>query len=247
MLSLGDKMTVKILRLIGFFFLFFSMSSSAQNNGVNLNKTRVIFDSSKKSASVKVNNTTSDKKWLVRAWVTNYADNIKTDKFIITPPLYYIQPNESIQLRVENVINSLPADRESIFSINVLTIPEKEKSSDDDSGILQFAVNHRIKLIYRPNKLNDKDEISLAHANIDITKTDRGIIIKNASPYYITLDNVRVDNRDVKSISDFMVEPYGELLIPETKVSILSYKIINDYGARTPVFEVHLKKHPLSG
>ncbi|EFB5489316.1 molecular chaperone, partial [Escherichia coli] len=49
------------------------------------------------------------------------------------------------------------------------------------------------------------------------------------------------------SISDFMVEPYGELLIPETKVSILSYKIINDYGARTPVFKVHLKKHPLSG
>ncbi|HFI6121728.1 TPA: molecular chaperone [Escherichia coli] len=232
-------MIVNILKIISFFFLLFSINATAQGYGVNLNKTRVIFDSSKKSASVKVNNTESDKKWLIRAWVTNYKDKVKTDKFFITPPLYYIQPNESIQLRIENVIKDLPSDRESIFRVNVLTIPEKENNSDGDSGDLQLAVNHRIKLIYRPNEINDNDKINLAYSNINIKNTEKGVSIKNASPYYITLDKVKINNRDVKSITDFMVEPYGELLVPDIKAKELSYKIINDYGARTPEFKVH--------
>lgn len=98
--------------------------------GINLDLTRVIFDSQQNSASIKVNNFNENKSWLLRSWISNYSDDGKSKSFIITPILYRVLPNESIQLKIEKTDDLLPTDRESVFRINVLAIPPKEISND---------------------------------------------------------------------------------------------------------------------
>lgn len=51
--------------------------------------------------------------------------------FFITPPIVRLNENESIQLRINKLsdIESLPTDRESVFSINVMGIPPEDKSN----------------------------------------------------------------------------------------------------------------------
>ncbi|HBA9569389.1 TPA: fimbria/pilus periplasmic chaperone, partial [Escherichia coli] len=45
--------------------------------------------------------------------------------FFITPPIIRLNEKENIQLRINKLsdIESLPTDRESVFSINVMGIP----------------------------------------------------------------------------------------------------------------------------
>ncbi|WP_407232833.1 fimbria/pilus periplasmic chaperone [Escherichia coli] len=45
--------------------------------GINLDLTRVIFDSQQNSASIKVNNFNENKSWLLRSWISNYSDDGK--------------------------------------------------------------------------------------------------------------------------------------------------------------------------
>ena len=50
--------------------------------GINLDLTRVIFDSQQNSASIKVNNFNENKSWLLRSWISNYSDDGKSKSFI---------------------------------------------------------------------------------------------------------------------------------------------------------------------
>lgn len=234
----GGKMRLHLI--IYSIILFFSFGAFANEGGISLNKTRVIYNSDKKSESIKVNNTSKKEQWLIRSWITEYQNNKKTDKFVITPPLYRIQEEESIQLRIDEIANSFPQDRESIFHINILAIPKKNK---DEKASLQFAINHRVKLIYRPAVLNEKFSIEKAFSRLKIRKVPDGIIVENQSPYYITMDKVRVNGIYVKSMSDFMVTPFNKMIIPVKNAYDLSYVIINDYGGRSS--EIKLSWHNL--
>lgn len=209
--------------------------------GINLDLTRVIFDSQQNSASIKVNNFNKNKSWLLRSWISNYSDDGKSKSFIITPILYRVLPNESIQLKIEKTDDLLPTDRESVFRINVLAIPPKEISNDKTSSKpsdLQFAINSRIKLIYRPHKLNETDKVNAAFKSLKILKKNEYISIENATPYYITMDNVKINNKKVTSIEDFMVAPYSEFKIPTQNAKSFSYTTINDYGGKNPIIDI---------
>lgn len=229
--------TMRLHFIIYSLILLFSFGAFAHGGGINLNKTRVIYNSDRNSESIKVNNTSKKEQWLIRTWITEYQSNKKTNKFVITPPLYRIQEEESIQLRIDEMANSFPQDRESIFHINVLAIPEK---NDNEQSSLQFAINHRVKLIYRPAILNKRFNIEDAYSNLKIRKSTGGVIVENQSPYYITMDKVRVNGKDVKSMSDFMVAPFNKMIIPEKNASELSYVIINDYGGTSSEIKLSL-------
>ena len=206
----------------------------ADNGGINLGKTRVIYNENVKSESIRINNSSKNDSWLIRAWVSEYTNNSKTDRFIITPPLYRMQQSESFQLRIEKMVDDLPQDKESIFRINVLAIPGKTKANE---SALQFAINHRVKLIYRPEQLNNPKIIDDAINSHYAKKVPDGVIIENKSPYYLTLDRVSINGNKVKSMDDFMISPFNKMIIPEKGAVELSYVIINDYGGRTPIIK----------
>ncbi|WP_411625195.1 molecular chaperone, partial [Escherichia coli] len=99
-------------------------------------------------------------------------------------------------------------------------------------------INSRIKLIYRPHKLNETDKVNAAFKSLKILKKNEYISIENATPYYITMDNVKINNKKVTSIEDFMVAPYSEFKIPTQNAKSFSYTTINDYGGKNPIIDI---------
>ncbi|EQC3334524.1 fimbrial biogenesis chaperone [Escherichia coli] len=232
---------MKLKKLIMLISFIYSSLALSQSDGVNLAATRIILDSQSEHASLKIHNNSKDKPWLLRAWVSVYDNDEKTNKFIITPPLYRIQPLESYQLRINKVIDSFPKDKESIYRVNVLSIPPKAANKNNSGktiAALDFAVNNRIKLIYRPHELNNPDKVANAFKLLKFSNTVNDITINNPTPYYITMDNVKVNRQQVTSIDDFVVAPYSKLTIPVKNAKTLSFTTINDYGGKTPTTDI---------
>lgn len=241
--SLDYLMKKHIVGYFSFIYIvFLSFPSTAQNiEGINLDLTRVILDSQQKSASIKVNNF-NNKTWLLRSWISEYNSDEKNKNFILTPPLYRISHDESIQLRIDNISQSLPMDKESVFRINVLAIPAIPKDNSTTSQNLtnlQFAINNRIKLFYRPHNLNKQDIVDAAFKSLKISKDKNNVQIKNPTPYYITMDDVKINGKKVTSIEDFMVAPYSILNIPERNAISFSFTTINDYGGKSAVTKIN--------
>lgn len=84
--------------------------------GTWLDATRIIYNEKDTSRSVKISSTSSDIPYLVRAWVTRVDNMAVADKWVVTPPVYRLNENGAVQLRLYLLDNSgLPGDRESVF------------------------------------------------------------------------------------------------------------------------------------
>ncbi|WP_250157951.1 fimbrial biogenesis chaperone [Escherichia coli] len=140
--------------------------------GVTLGSTRVIYKSTDEMSVVKATNFSEKNYWLLRSWVSNYFDDQKNECFIVTPPLHRIEPNDEIQLQIKAIREEkIPDDRESLFRLNVLAIPPKTFLSTDGKeikGHLQFAINSRIKLIYRPARIGEPYDITKNYMSINL-------------------------------------------------------------------------------
>lgn len=236
----GEKMKVLL------FLLFLPFLALADNQGgVSLGATRVIFPSDAKSVSLSVNNSGRDLILLLRSWVGQYhTDDKAAVPFIITPPLYRLDGDSSIQLRINATqTEKLAQDRESVFMVNVMAIPsESERSSNTTGGSIHFAVNNRIKLFYRPEKINNRQKINDAYQTLSVVKGAGFVMVKNPSPYYITLGKIFINGKIFRGEgSDLMMTPLGgEVKIPTNdKSGTFSYQVINDLGGMTPEVTAH--------
>lgn len=229
----------------GCLFLLFSATALAQSpssqGGIYLGTTRVVFDSGDKATVFTANNSSATETWLIRSWVSPYEKTGKevseadaVDHFIVTPPLHRLDPNSSVQLRVNRAGGVLPDDRESVFYLNALAIPPKPK--DAKGSVIQFALNTQIKLFYRPHAINDERELVKAYGSVAVKANGQQLTLSNPTPYYLTLTNIVLDNRTTLTPSDPMLPPFGQITV-ESKVQsgTLSYQTINDYGGKTEV------------
>ncbi len=81
--------------------------------------------------------------------------------FIATPPLFVLKPDKNTKIRINRVGGSLPADRESLFILNVAALPTLENShSVKTDNQLQIAVRNRMKIFYRPSNLSEDPNMS---------------------------------------------------------------------------------------
>ncbi|MED9092904.1 molecular chaperone [Escherichia marmotae] len=214
--------------------LFFTCSSLASQKGISLDVTRVIFDSENDSVSFTVRNTSSDMVLLLRSTVGDYFSGDAKVPFFITPPLNRIDANNNVQFRINKLDSAmdLPKDRESLFAINVLAIPPEKESSS-----VQIGLNTRIKLIFRPHEINNKSLIEDLPEKLTFTKNTDGIEIKNPTPYFITIGQMRVNGLLVEN-SATMLKPFSGTIVHEKNVKTLSFSIINDYGANSSIRNV---------
>lgn len=81
--------------------------------------------------------------------------------FIATPPLFVLKPDKNTKIRINRVGGGLPADRESLFILNVAALPTLENShSVKTDNQLQIAVRNRMKIFYRPSNLSEDPNMS---------------------------------------------------------------------------------------
>lgn len=231
----------KLILFVSLFIISTSLYASVIING-----TRVIYNEKSKSKTVQLVN---DNKWpaLVQVWLDNgdpneLPENIKTP-FSITPPIFKMSPDSGQNLRITYVDNSLPNDKESVFYLNVLEIPpENEDVLSDNKNTMQIAIRTRIKLFYRPTDIKTPSQVN-EKLFFSINKTSKGneVLVKNNSPWFITLQNVMLlDNGKKLNIEGNMVAPFSEIKLRQengtaipndySNAKKISYSVINDYG-----------------
>ncbi|AHG64764.1 fimbrial biogenesis chaperone [Advenella mimigardefordensis] len=213
--------------------LFWMMQSDAS---VVITGTRVIYPLSSASVTVRLTNEGSQPS-LVQAWADsgdgNAAPNESKAPFIVTPPVFRMEPQAGQTLRLTLTDSGLPKDRESIFWLNVLDIPPKP--SANIGNYLQMAVRTRIKIFVRPENLTLT--MSEAASKMQwIAGSGRQLTILNPGPYYFSLNGISpdADKTHPPTPISAMVSPYSSvrlrspLNLPAGQTLDVTY--INDYG-----------------
>ena len=102
----------------------FLLLSTAAQAGIVMGGTRVVYQEGKREAAISVTNADTHSPYLVQSWVENYAENNKSRvPFIVTPPLFRLDPEQQNVLRINYIGGTLPTDRESVFWLNVKSLP----------------------------------------------------------------------------------------------------------------------------
>ncbi|QBG10390.1 molecular chaperone [Klebsiella huaxiensis] len=215
------------------------LAASPSNASIIINGTRVIYPGSEKEVTVKLSNN-GKQPVLVQSWVDNGDISAKPEKiavpFILTPPVNRIEPDKSQTLRLSYTGSPrLPEDRESVYWLNVLEIPPAKQNVPNR---LQMAFRTRIKLFYRPAAIADKVKAAEAAEKITWSIVGNELQANNASPYYVSLVSINVDQGSKKStVAGNMISPMGKLSFKlKGDASLvhgasLSYEYINDWGA----------------
>ncbi|EOI3548184.1 molecular chaperone [Cronobacter dublinensis] len=215
-----------ILRTTLFFILLMNINSGIAG-GIVVGGTRVIYEGSKKEASLDVKNNSATSPFLLQSWVDT-GDGKTRGPFMVTPPLFRIEPNEDHELRIAKTDN-LPEDRESLFYVNIRAIPP---SSPDAVNTLKLVVKTRIKLFYRPHELIP--DAATAYKQLAFHLAAGQLVVENPTPFYMVFDNLTLGTTRIKSAD--MLAPFASqrFALPATETGRgVSWRVINDYGGVT--------------
>ncbi|WP_338628977.1 molecular chaperone [Enterobacter sp. JJBC] len=208
------------------FLLAFACIAPAKAS-VTLGGTRLIYDASKREAAISVSNGQQGVPHLIQSWVE--VDGSATDKapFIVTPPLFRLDAGRENTLRVVFTGKSaLPDDRESVYWLNVKSIPAIEKS---DQNRLLIAVKSKIKLFYRPAALNT-DAVADAWKKLSFSHGGGQLTITNPTPYYVSLFSLKAGSQAIKTPP--MVPPFGNVSVSSSGGAV-TWRAVNDFGGIT--------------
>lgn len=210
-----------------------SLIAQSAYSAIALDRTRVIYNEGEKSVSITLSNENKNSPYLAQAWIENEKDEKVNSPFIVTPPVHRIEADAKSQIKVQSVpaISQLPKDRESVFYLNVREIPPRS----DKPNVLQIALQTKIKLFYRPSGIMQKDRMDLIpqENDIKISKQGNNFIVKNPSPFFMSITKLKKSNSEVDKFEPIMVPPLGEMSLGNSAGDIgtsptLVY--LNDFG-----------------
>jgi P pilus assembly chaperone PapD len=200
--------------------------------GVIINGTRLVYHGDKKESSLGLSNP-DNTDYLVQSWVDSGGKNLAKAPFLITPPLFRLNGKEENVLRVVRTGGNLPEDRESLFWLNIKSIPSSKKI--EGVNTLQIAVNTRIKLIYRPTTVKGKPE-SVAD-KLEWHREGNDLVVNNPTPFYMNFQSVTLNGQKVKKATWAAPESETHIALPaNTSGNNVAYSVITDYGSISQIW-----------
>jgi chaperone protein EcpD len=217
---------------------------------VIIHGTRVIFPSNEKEVSVRLSNE-GQVPGLVQMWMDAGDINAKPDEtkvpFILTPPLFRVEPGKGQTLRMIYTREPLPQDKESVFYLNLLEVPPRPVDLEAENvNFMQMAFRTRIKVFYRPKALDSQDAYYKGPAQFAWTVVREGsgyaLEVRNPTPYYFSLISAGLaapveGGTDVMNSEGAMVAPGGtqKYLLKDLKSmpaagQKVKFEFLNDYG-----------------
>ena len=218
--------------IILFFISLFIINISYA--GVIISGTRVIYNEGNKNVSINVKN--PDKMpYLIQSWIDDFEEK-KQSKFTITPPLFRLNPDKENTLRIFLTEEGLPSDQESLFWLNIKTIPATEKTENS----LQIAFKTQMKLIYRPKSLKDVN-FEEEQKKLSWSKERGKVIVYNPTPYFMNFQTIKFNGKlvdDVSYAKPFSTKSFD--INDNNEHGLISRELINDYGANVDLSEVRI-------
>jgi|AKYZ01.1.fsa_nt_gi P pilus assembly protein, chaperone PapD len=223
------------MKKIAALILFFSAFYSHAEGGITIGTTRVIYNEGKKQESVKIYNRNKDAQYLVQSWVTlTDKDSEAIKAFITTPPIFALKSNSTGTVRVMALkTESLPNDRESVFYLNIKTIPAIQKKQDEEeklSGRLIITTRSILKLFYRPKSISDPDHKKMYEKVTGAIENGKSYI-NNNTPYYITATKFSINGKEIDQVK--FIKPFSKEEIYKSPLNKIDFKIVNDFGGTT--------------
>ncbi|WP_248805937.1 molecular chaperone [Pseudomonas sp. MWU13-2100] len=217
---------------------------------VVLSGTRVIYPQHEKEVSLKLESK-NQRPVLLQVWLDNGDEQSTPDlagiPFLVTPPIFRMEPEQHQVLRLSYTGEPLPQDRESLFWFNMLEVPSQTLDAEQ-SNQLQLAFRTRVKLFFRPTKLPYEVEAAAAKLQWRQVSSEQGQMLEvyNPTPYHLSFDQidlVAAEQRHARehgaSGAGNMVAPNGRnrFLLPSLKsrpstAMTAEFETIDDFGVR---------------
>ncbi|WP_233606911.1 fimbrial biogenesis chaperone [Enterobacter huaxiensis] len=204
---------------------------------ISIGTSRVIFAGSESSQSVDINNRSHTQPYLINVGISESLSAKSSDNvFMPVPALFRIESDASNKIRIVKKSNSLPRDRESVFYLNIMSIPTGKAGQGNNEntvgGTLQVATGNTVKLFYRPDNLPMTQKEAMG--KLQFSRTGQGVKVTNPTPYYISLNKLMIDGKKIKLDvikGTSMVAPFAANTYP---VSVgqgkAEWAAINDFG-----------------
>ena len=205
--------------------------------GIQIGRTRIVYEASKKEVPLLLQNNDNELPWLIQSW-TDTGDGKTRGPFIVTPPLFRLDPQKEQSLRITWNGTSLPRDKESLFYLNVRTIPATA-AEDDTKNVLRLIYKTRLKLFWRPTELTGSPTLNCK--NLRFVRQGNQLVAINEGAYYSTFDMLNVGNQQVDKAD--MVAPHSRvtLPLPERANDVhVTWRCITDYGNASEKFTTTL-------
>lgn len=221
--------------------------------GVVIGGTRQIYPAQSREITIQLTNDDKKNPRLVQVWLDSGNKDLTAEEsevpFTITPPAFRMEPGKGQALRMVYTKEPLPADKESVFWLNVLEIPPKIENLEEENQ-LRFAFRTRIKVFFRPQSLPGKPQDAADQLNWHLLTTEQGSVleVRNPSPYHVSFQQVALAmgegvNAKLNTSDQYeMVAPgASQRYLLSEPVGVLpagahvQFSMINDYGVFMPM------------
>ncbi|WP_325436602.1 molecular chaperone [Pseudomonas nitroreducens] len=190
--------------------------------GVTAEHTRVIFPAGNREVTLRLANLNTYPV-LVQTWIDDGALDSTPDKAVSAmmtlPPVFRLAPTEHRTLRLLFTGGTLPADRETLFWLNIHEIPPSDASKGlpPDQQRLVVTMHTQMKVLYRPGHLPFAEEEAAAKLIFTVVQGANGqmLRVENPTPYYMTLGELQIDAGGKRlAVKGDMLAPYDHLDLP---------------------------------
>lgn len=217
------KMKIPFLLLAGLL-----AGNTIAHAGVIVGGTRLVYDGEKKEAAIGVENPDASP-YLIQSWVESETGQSDKRSFVVTPPLFRLDAQQKNTLRVLQTSPDLAADRETLYWLNIKSIPATQAS--EGGNTLQLAVNTRIKLIYRPAALKGSTP-DQASAQLKWSRQGQNLTVNNPTPYYINFNTISTGGKALENVTYVAPHATATFRLPASASGhTVEWKVISDYGA----------------
>jgi P pilus assembly chaperone PapD len=204
-------------------------SSGAAVAGVTPEVSRVVFPAKSTEETLQVVNV-NKYPVLVQAWVDDgdvtAVPQRSLGPVMVLPPIFRMGSGEQTNLRLINAGKELPADRESVFWLNLYEIPATPKNAPVDEQTVTVTMRTQIKVFLRPDKLPYAVHELPRCLAFSLVQADGKLAldIDNPTPYYATIAGVSVETAGASQ----QAEP--DMLAPFSHATVSLDRLVGKVG-----------------
>ncbi|HGK4757429.1 fimbria/pilus periplasmic chaperone [Enterobacter cloacae] len=203
---------------------------------VNVEGTRVIFNSGESVSSVNLINS-GEMPALVQLWFDEgdifAAPESSKTPLIAIPPVFRLQPGELRDIKLQLVSrDKLPRDKETLYWLNIYQVPPNTLSQGAAKRVI-LPLRLRMKVFIRPATIFRPDGTDGQRLQFRFKDNSRKmIIISNPSPWYMALSTLDVGNENTGGMMLAPGESKEVTLRNVINSAKVQYEVVNDNGSR---------------